>query len=152
VRVMSQVYQSEEDRFEGRERDSKVGKSCILESHVWTRIDRALKSRNLYLFSWIVLCSKKSRPCGQSCFLMYVCSFQIISSVSYDIIQLQIVCHSHSIIVEMSLPWENLTYEILSLRKRESPDLVAKCKGVLWSKSLKSTSTGHITWYWELDV
>ena len=48
---MSQVYQSGEDRVESKDLDPKIGKSCILESHVRTRIDRALKSQNLYLFS-----------------------------------------------------------------------------------------------------
>ena len=51
MRVTSQVYRSEEDRIEGKDLDLKVGKSCILESHVWTRIDRALESQNLYLIS-----------------------------------------------------------------------------------------------------
>ena len=142
---MSQVYQSGEDRVESKDLDPKIGKSCILESHVRTRIDRALKSQNLYLFSWII-------SCGQSCFLVFVCLFQIVISVSYDIIQLQIVSHSHSIIVEISLSWETLTYEILLLRKRESPDLVGKCIWVLWSKSLKNASTRHIVWYWEPNV
>ena len=146
---MSQVYRSEEDRVEGRDLDPKVGKSCILDSHMWTRIGKVLKYLNLYLFSWIVLYSKKSHPCGQLCFFVYVCSFQILNSVST---QLQIVCHSHYIINKMSISWENLTYEILSLRKRESLGSVAKYKGVLWSKSLKSASIGHITWYWESNV
>ena len=48
---MSQVYRSKEHRVEGRDLDPKVGKSCILESHMQTRIGKALKSRNLYLFS-----------------------------------------------------------------------------------------------------
>ena len=30
---MSQVYQSEKDRVEGRELDPRVGKSCILDSY-----------------------------------------------------------------------------------------------------------------------
>jgi len=51
VRVMSQVYRSEEDRVEGRDLDPKVGKSCILDSHMWTRIGKVLKYLNLYLFS-----------------------------------------------------------------------------------------------------
>ena len=41
---MSQVYRSEKDRVEGRDLDPKIGKSCILESHVWTKIGRTLKS------------------------------------------------------------------------------------------------------------
>ena len=47
---MSQVYRSKEHRVEGRDLDPKIGKSCILESHMWTRIGRALKSQNLYSF------------------------------------------------------------------------------------------------------
>ena len=146
---MSQVYQSEKDRVKGRELDPRVGKSCILDGYLWTRIGRARESRNSYFFSWTVPCSKKSRPCGQSHFLVYVHLFQIVICVSYDITILQIVCHSHSIIVEILLLWEDLTYEILSLSKRGLLDLVAKCKGVLWSKSQKNASTGQTTWYWE---
>ena len=41
---MSQAYQSEKDHVEGRDLDPKIGKSCILESHVWTKIGRTLKS------------------------------------------------------------------------------------------------------------
>ena len=48
---MSQVYQSEEDHVKGKDLDPKVGKSCIVKSHVWTRIGKELKSQNLYLFS-----------------------------------------------------------------------------------------------------
>ena len=33
MRVMSQVYKSEKDHVEGRGLDSRVGKSCILDSH-----------------------------------------------------------------------------------------------------------------------
>ena len=51
MRVVSQVYRSEEDCVGGRDLDPKVGKSSILESHMQTRIGKALKSRNLYLFS-----------------------------------------------------------------------------------------------------
>ena len=40
MRVLSQVYQSEEDHVEVRGLDPRVGKSCILESHLWTRIVR----------------------------------------------------------------------------------------------------------------
>ena len=32
MRVMSQVYESEKDHVEGRGLDSRVGKSCILDS------------------------------------------------------------------------------------------------------------------------
>ena len=119
---MSQVYESEKNCVEGRGLDPRVNKSCILDSHLWTRIGRAWESRNL-LFSWTVWCSKKSRPCDQSRLLVFVCSFQIVISISYDIILLQIVCHSHSIIVEMLLLRHNLTHEKLSLRERGSPDL-----------------------------
>ena len=41
---MSQVYRSKEHRVEGRDLDPKIGKSCILESHVRTKIGRTLKS------------------------------------------------------------------------------------------------------------
>ena len=33
ARLMSQVYESEKDHVEGRGLDSRVGKSCILDSH-----------------------------------------------------------------------------------------------------------------------
>ena len=137
---MSQVYLSKQDHAEGRGLDSRIVKSCILDSHLWTRVGRAWESRNSYLFSWTVPWLKKSRPCGLS-------RFQIVIRISYDIILHQIICHPHSIIVEMSLSWEDLTYAILSLSKRGSPDLVAKCRWVLWSKSRKRVSTRHTAWY-----
>ena len=135
---MSQIYQSEKDCVEGRGLDPRVGKSCILDSHLWIRIDRVWESWNSFFFSWTVSCLKKSQPCSQSCFLVYVCSFQIVINVSYDITLLQIVYHSHSIVVEMSLSYKNITYEILSLSIRGLSDLVVV---------IKTT-----TWYWELDV
>ena len=99
---MSQVYRSEEDHVEGRDLDPKIGKSCILESQVWTRIGRVLKSQNLYLFFL-------NHPVFEKELVMWsivfpcVCLFQIVINVSYNITQLQIVFHSHSIIIEMSL-------------------------------------------------
>jgi len=45
---MSQVYESEKNRVEGRGLNLRVGKSCILDSHLWTRIGRVWESRNSY--------------------------------------------------------------------------------------------------------
>jgi len=135
------------------------GRKIVLASHVFPIVICELELveceslETLFFSSWIVPCSKKIDHVVSCIFLcMFVCLFQIVIHVSYDITLLQIVCHSHSIIVDMSLSWKDLTYAILSLSKWESPDLVAKCRGVLWSKSRKRVSTGHTTWFWELYV
>ena len=148
---MSQVYESEKDCVEGRGLDSRVGKSCILDNHLWTRIGRVWESQYLYIFfSWTIPCWKKESTMWSVTF-SYVCLF--ISNCHQCLLWYYPTPNSMSFTFyycwEMSLSWEDLTYEILSMRERWSPYLVIKCRGILWLKSLKGASSGHTTWYWE---
>ena len=110
---MSQVYQSEKDRVEGKELDPRVSKSCILDGYLWTRIGRAWKSQNSFFFLNRPMFEKESIMWSVT-FSCVCLLFQIVICASYDITLLQIVCHSHSIIVEMLLSWEDLWNTIIA--------------------------------------
>ena len=145
---MSQVYQSEKDRVEGRGLDPRVSKSCILNSHLWTRIDRVWESRNSFFSLNRPMFDKESTmwSVALSCICLFVSNchqylpwyYPTPNSMSFTF-----YCCWHVTLMR------RLTYEILSLSKRGSSDLVAKCRGVLWSKSPKRVSTRHTTWFWE---
>ena len=67
ARLMSQVYESEKDHVEGRGLDSRVGKSCILDSHCELGLVERESLDTFLLPSILEPSHVKKKKKGQSC-------------------------------------------------------------------------------------
>ena len=80
MRVMSQVYESEKDHVEGRGLDSKVGKSCILDSHCELGLVERESLDTFLLPSILELSHVKKKRVPTMCLVAFSCVYLFVSN------------------------------------------------------------------------